>query len=138
MKKTKPIYLLGAVSCLIAIVVMVWILFWSRDDSELMKGTHGKLEVDCIKTDETVTLQQYVGEYLLTNEFIVYECIAKDPKSGRTHPLNIDVTLGADLYLYWMTCRLDGLKMKATVEFNDTGYDVVLDESLECIADESI
>lgn len=134
------------------VVIAIWV-FVPKTDFDKLEGAmfdnlrYDGLMIECIPTDETVKQQYEIGKYSVEDleivssgehEFIVYECTAEDPITRETYPLHIEITTGADLYLYWSTCNADRLILRASVVFYNSKNDIVLEETLECVNEFSI
>ena len=132
-------------------VIAIWV-FVPKTDFDKLEGEmldnvrYDGLMIDCIRIDETINQRYEIGEHsyedleIVTfgeHEFVVFECTAEKPFTGKIYPLNIEVTAGADLYLYWSTCNVDGLIMKASVVFYNSEHDIVIEESFECVDERS-
>ena len=145
MKKIRSLFAIGIAAWLA--VIAIWV-FVPKTDFDQLEGEmldsvrYDGLTIKCIPTDETVTHQYPIGKYSAEDieivssgeqEFIVFECTAKEPFTGKAYPINIEVTAGADLYLYWSTCDIDGLNMRASVVFYNSKPDIVIEETLECV-----
>ena len=145
MKKIRSLFAIGIAAWLV--VIAIWV-FVPKTDFDHLEGEmldsvrYDGLTIECIPTDETVKNQYPIGKYSSEDieivssgeqEFIVFECTAKEPFTGKAYPINIEVTAGADLYLYWSTCDIDGLNMRASVVFYNSKPDIVIEETLECV-----
>lgn len=145
MKKIRSLFAIGIVAWLV--VVAIWV-FVPRTDFDKLEGEmldnlrYDGLAIECVQTDETVKQSYEIGKYSSEdeefvisgeNEFIVFECTAKDPIARKTYQLNIEVTAGADLYLFSNTCKLDGRIMRASVVFYNSVPDIVIEETFECV-----
>lgn len=136
MKKVKLLVIIGTCACSVTIAVLLFVL--SRSSKEIDSVRYDGLTIECIQTDKTVVAHEYsVGIVSVKTEHIVFECTATDPDNGTTYPIDIEVTSGARLYLHWSTCDRGGRILKASVEFNDSARDIVLEETLECVEDSS-
>ncbi|MXZ55259.1 MAG: hypothetical protein F4227_00040 [Gammaproteobacteria bacterium] len=150
MKKMTSLFAIGIAAWLA--VIAIWV-FVPKTDFAKLEGEmfdnvrYDGLTIECIQTDEIVTQKYQIGKYSFEdteivasgeNEHIVFECTATDPIARKTYPVNIEVTTGADLYLYWSTCNVDDLIMKASVVFYNSKNDIVLEETLECVNEFSI
>lgn len=135
-KKLAAVTTLALISVVVVAVIVVSQLPKSvviKFDSTLAPGKYEGYYIRCYDTGMTVKETRKFGPDSITLEQIVFRCTATAPGESTPHKLNLEIAQAAAIYVHWTSCEKNGLLSVGDFVVNDTDYDTVLEETLDCV-----
>lgn len=135
-KKLAAVTTLALISVVVVAVIVVSQLPKSGEikfDSTLAPGKYEGYSIRCHDTGMSVKESRKFGPVTHTYEQFVFRCTATAPGESSPHKLNLEIAQAASIYVWWTSCDDSELLLKGNFIVDDSQYDRVLEESLDCV-----
>lgn len=106
----------------------------SKVEGTLEPGKYQGYYIRCYDAGQTITEVQNLGPVTHTYEHYVFRCTANAPGELTVHKLNLGIAQAAGIYVHWSSCEKRGLLSVGDFIVNDSEYDIVLQETLDCVS----